>query len=88
MENPFDAILAKLEEIERKIIVSKANGIDPVEIINREELMKRLEITEPTAITWGKRGKIPEMRIGSNVRYNWYSVVRTLEEDHRKRMNR
>lgn len=49
------------------------------EIINREELCKRLDITEPTAIRWEKKGKIPCFRIGSNVRYKWDSVLESLE---------
>ena len=49
------------------------------EIINRGELCKRLDITEPTAIRWEKKGKIPCFRIGSNVRYNWQNVLSVLE---------
>ena len=49
------------------------------EIINRDELCRRLDITEPTAIRWEKKGKIPCFRVGSNVRYNWPVVVQTLE---------
>jgi hypothetical protein len=51
----------------------------PIEIINREELCKRLDIAEPTAIRWEKKGKIPSFRIGSNVRYNWPKVIESLE---------
>lgn len=49
------------------------------EIIGRSELCKRLAITEPTSIRWEKKGKIPCFRIGSNVRYNWATVLETLE---------
>ena len=49
------------------------------EVINRGELCKRLSITEPTAIRWEKKGKIPCFRIGSNVRYNWATVICELE---------
>ena len=51
-----------------------------VEIINRDELCKRLAITEPTVIRWEKKGKIPALRIGSNVRYNWSQVIKSLEK--------
>lgn len=50
-----------------------------LEIIDRKELCKRLKITEPTAIRWGKKGKIPSFSIGSNIRYNWQSVINQLE---------
>ena len=49
------------------------------EIISRTELCNRLSITEPTAIRWEKKGKIPCFRIGSNVRYNWHNVIESLE---------
>ena len=54
-------------------------GVPPPEIIVRRELCKRLYITEPTAIRWEKKGKINCFRIGSNVRYNWTTVINELE---------
>ena len=63
--------------------VSKFIGNRPetpqTEIINRDELCKRLAITEPTVIRWEKKGTIPALRIGSNVRYNWHKVIEALE---------
>jgi hypothetical protein len=52
----------------------------PFEIIDRDELCKRLAITEPTAIRWEKKGKIPTLRIGSCVRYNWQMVIQSLSK--------
>lgn len=40
------------------------------EIIDRKELSKRSNISEPTVIRWEKKKMIPAMRIGSAVRYN------------------
>jgi len=56
-----------------------ANEGKKVNIINRAELCKRLDITEPTAIRWGKKGRIPCFRIGSRVLYNWENVINVLE---------
>lgn len=47
--------------------------------ITRTELMSRLGITEPTVIRWERRGKIPCLRIGSSVRYDWDAVLKSLE---------
>lgn len=58
---------------------SKGQENSSSEIIDRDELCKRLAITEPTAIRWGKKGKIPCFRIGSSVRYNWPVVINVLE---------
>jgi predicted DNA-binding transcriptional regulator AlpA len=79
MSNPFEEILLELTEIKGQISTLKSSSTPPTEVIDRPELLKRLGISEPTAITWGKKGIIPEMRIGSNVRYNWPSVVLALE---------
>lgn len=80
MQNPFDVIINRLNEIDEKLSVT--NTIPPaqnIEIIDRVELRKRLDITEPTAIRWEKKGRIPSFRIGSSVRYNWPKVVASLE---------
>jgi hypothetical protein len=80
MDNPFDEIMKELEEIKDMIRTLRSASTPPTEVIDRPELMRRLGISEPTAILWGKKGKIPEMRFGANVRYNWPSVVSALEK--------
>ena len=80
MQNPFDVINEKLDRLETRF--SETNSTTPIrqtEIIGRNELCSRLDITEPTAIRWEKKGKIPCFRIGSNVRYNWQTVINALE---------
>ncbi|MBM3887214.1 helix-turn-helix domain-containing protein [Candidatus Dependentiae bacterium] len=59
---------------------SNTQNISLTEIIDRRELCKRLAITEPTAIRWSKKGKIPFFRIGKSIRYNWQIVIDTLEK--------
>lgn len=80
MQNPFEIILTEIREMKEIIGILRTSPQQQIEVIDRPELLKRLSITEPTAITWGKRGKIPEIRIGSNVRYNWPAVVTSLEK--------
>lgn len=79
IENPYKIIFDELLAIRNDIASLKSPTCPPTEVIDRPELLKRLSITEPTAITWGKKGKIPEMRLGSIVRYNWPAVVAALE---------
>jgi excisionase family DNA binding protein len=50
--------------------------------ITTRELCEHLGITEPTAIKWRKRGKLPFFRIGGSVRYDLDEVLDAL---HRKR---
>jgi hypothetical protein len=80
MDNPFEEILSELKAI--KLLISSLRIAQPreIEIIDRAELRKRLEITEPTVIRWQRRGDIPFMLIGTCVRYNWPEVVKALEK--------
>jgi excisionase family DNA binding protein len=50
-----------------------------IELIDREELCRRLSISEPTVIRWEAKGKIPAIHMGSIRRYNWPKVVEALE---------
>lgn len=80
MDNPFDVIMAELQEIKANVAaIPQPQAAPAAEIINTEELCRRLDITEPTAIKWRKRKKIPSFMIGSAVRYNWPEVVKFLE---------
>ena len=58
------------------------------EIIDREELCKRLAITAPSVIRWEKKGKIPRLMIGSSIRYNWPAVIEALESQANKKGGR
>ena len=78
--NPFDVILSRLDQIESKLPGSVANiSSPPAEIVDTEELCKRLDITKPTLSAWRKKGKIPFLQIGSAIRFNWIAVLAALE---------
>lgn len=75
-----DIIMAKLNELDNKIsTLPAATAVIPPEIINTDELCKRLDISEPTAIKWRRKKKIPSFTIGTAVRYNWPAVVEFLQ---------
>lgn len=80
MFNPFEAIMEKLNSLERKmeVLTAGAPSESPPEIIDREELCKRLDISVNTVRTWEKKGKIPYLLVGGNFRYNWPKVVDAL----------
>lgn len=70
----------ELTEIIRAVIREERTTPPPqAEVIDQKELLKRLGISRPTARLWAKKGKLPEIHIGSNVRYNWPAVVKALE---------
>jgi excisionase family DNA binding protein len=80
MENPFYQISIQLQEIQDKLNCICINS-PPVsqEIITQDELCKRLMISKPTVIRWVKKKKIPVIKIGGLVRYNYPSVINALE---------
>lgn len=80
MDNPFDLILSEIRELKEKVSsLPLVAATTPPEIINTEELCKRLDISEPTAIKWRRKKLIPSIQVGSSVRYNWPAVVLVLE---------
>lgn len=86
MDNPFDLIVQRFDSIEEKLSNLNAGAISlQPEIINRDELCRRLDITEPTCIRWEKKGKIPRIEIGSSIRYNWPKVIEALEAKNQRR---
>lgn len=80
MNNPFEEILAELRDIKTSITtIQKPADAVPPEIIDTEELCKRLNITAPTARKWRLKKKIPSFKLGDMVRYNWPRVIESLE---------
>lgn len=65
--------------------VQKALGSQPgheprkIEIIDQDELCKRLSLTRQTVSRWREKGKIPFIQIGSAFRYDWIKVIEALE---------
>jgi len=85
MLNPFEAISQQLSNIlERLNNISANPPPGAVEIITQDELCKRLMISKPTIIRWAKKKKIPLIRIGRSVRFNWQSVIEALESKENK----
>lgn len=74
-----DEFIALIEKAIDKKLGCSNKPAPVIEVINRTELKKRLDITEPTVIRYEKKGKIPCFHIGSSVRYNWHEVINSLE---------
>jgi excisionase family DNA binding protein len=76
----FDLLMAGINTILEKLNNISANPPPQVtEIITQDELCKRLMISKPTVIRWVKKKKIPSIRLGRSVRFNWQSVINALE---------
>lgn len=78
--------LDDLRQLMAEVVNKGSSGAIPaIEVVDRAELCRRLAISEQTAITWEKRGKIPCFRIGGAVRYNYPKVIEALEASDKKR---
>jgi excisionase family DNA binding protein len=85
LNNPFEEINSRILEIlERLNNISAKPPPNSIEIITQDELSKRLMISKPTLIRWVRKKKIPLIRIGKSVRYNWQAVIEALESPKSK----
>ena len=55
------------------------NSTPEPEIMTGEELCKKLGVTIQTLIRWRHKGKIPFLRIGSSIRYDFIKVLEAIE---------
>ena len=74
---PLEELLLRFQEILRREAGTPLPS--QIEIIDRGELSKRLGVTPVTIIRLEKKKKIPSIRLGSSVRYNWPRVIEALE---------
>lgn len=51
-----------------------------VELISPEELCKRMNISIPTQIRLRKKGKLPFIEAGNQIRYDWNKVLENLKK--------
>lgn len=81
-EDEFKALMQGLlrEELQR-IGIAANGGSSDKEIISAKVLCQRLDISEPTLISWRKKKKIPFMKVGSRgFRYDWEAVCKALSQ--------
>ena len=62
----------------------ESNQAPQPEIMTGEELCKKLGVTIQTLIRWRHKGKIPFMRIGSSIRYDFIKVLEAIEVGKKK----
>jgi hypothetical protein len=79
---PIDEIVERFRNVVREEMAANSN-VTPNEakkepVINTKQLCEFLSITEPTAIRWRQKGKIPFFEIGSAIRYDINEVLEAL----------
>jgi len=67
--------------------VVKVIFVEPVneELITRQELMKRLNLSEPTIIKRQKDGSLPYSKVGRRILYDWLKVKAALDSSRKTR---
>ena len=72
-------ILEKVSSLEQ-LLSSPGNLPGPIEKpVSTKEICDFLSITEPTLIRWRNKGKIPFLKIGTNIRYDKAAVLKAIE---------
>ena len=69
----FTLTLEEITEIVNQVVTTKTYN---PEIIDENELSKRLNISKVTLGKYRKEGTIPYIRIGGTIRYNYPKVIK------------
>ncbi|MAX69041.1 MAG: hypothetical protein CMP60_05045 [Flavobacteriales bacterium] len=74
----FTLTLDEITEIVNQVVTTKT--FNP-EIIDENELSKRLNISKVTLHKYRKNGTIPFSTVGRNIRYDYKEVLKSLKND-------
>ncbi|KAA9041621.1 hypothetical protein FW778_06260 [Ginsengibacter hankyongi] len=80
---PVQDLLALVKQAVREEIVTNSTHSNDTSIdkpVTQAELCKFLGVTEPTALSLRKKGKIPFFLVGTHVRFNIPEVMKALED--------
>jgi excisionase family DNA binding protein len=74
----IDGIEAALKDL---ITPRQPKTRQSIELIDTNELCRRLSVTEPTVISWRNNRKIPFIKIGGIVRFDWAGILLHLQNN-------
>lgn len=72
-------ILEKVNALEQLLSLPGSGPCIIEKPVSTKEICEFLSITEPTLIRWRNRGKIPFLKIGTNIRYDKAAVLKAIE---------
>jgi excisionase family DNA binding protein len=91
MDNPFEQINDRLVTIEKILHeFQESAGLPTIlppskeKLLSIKQLCEHLKITEPTALRWRKKGKIPFYNIGASIRFKLSEVLDSLANNKSK----
>ena len=65
--------------VEQKFSEMKTEKEEIGEVIKEDELCKRLSLSRTTISTYRRNNKIPYLKVGNNIRYEYEKVLKALE---------
>lgn len=65
--------------LNEKLINNKENEIKNEEILTEAQLCERLNLTRTTISRYRKENKIPYLKVGNNIRYEYNKVLKSIE---------
>lgn len=84
----MDSIINALaNEIQRQVNIALEHKMNELkfekeeigEVIKEDELCRRLELSRTTISTYRRKNKIPYLKVGNNIRYEYEKVLKALE---------
>lgn len=85
-----EELQAVISECIRKALTDFPNAVQVTQsedddIIDTDELCKRLDVSKPTLLRWRKKGKLKAMKLGGSIRYNYAEVLKSMDDSDSKR---
>tara|TARA_Y100000766_G_C18749084_1_gene527530 strand:+ start:101 stop:358 length:258 start_codon:yes stop_codon:yes gene_type:complete len=84
----MDSIINALaNEIQRQVNIALEHKMNELkfekeeigEVIKEDELCRRLELSRTTISSYRRKNKIPYLKVGNNIRYEYEKVLKALE---------
>ena len=75
-----DEIRKQVENlVNEKLSIHLNNEIEDDEILSENQLCERLNLSRTTISRYRKENKIPYLKVGNNIRYEYNKVLKALE---------
>ena len=65
--------------LNEKLVNSKEKEIQDEEILTESQLCERLNLTRTTISRYRKENKIPYLKVGNSIRYEYNKVLKSIE---------
>ena len=65
--------------VNEKLTIHLNNKIEDDEILSENQLCERLNLSRTTISRYRKENKIPYLKVGNNIRYEYNKVLKSIE---------